>query len=79
MQYHRTEHNLMRMLVMSVVLIGILVGIAVAKKEAKTYPEEGRVIANGTTEHTRTSGSVFGAPGGMTNGSVSSRSKYTHT
>jgi hypothetical protein len=69
----------MRMLVMSVILMGILAGTAFAKKEPKTYPEEGRVIATGTTEHTRTSGSIFGAPGGATNGSVSSRSKYTHT
>jgi hypothetical protein len=78
-QHHRTRHNLMRMLAMSVVLMGILAGVAFAKKEPKTYPEEGRVIATGTTEHTRTSGSIFGAPGGATNGSVSSRSKYTHT
>jgi hypothetical protein len=69
----------MRMLIMSVALIGILAGIAFAKKEPKTYPEEGRVIATGTTEHTRTSGPIFGAPGGATNGSVSSSSKYTHT
>jgi PEGA domain len=69
----------MRGLVMSVVLIGILAGIAFAKKEPKPYSEEGRVIATGTTEHTPTSGSIFGAPGGMTNGSVSSRSKYTRT
>jgi hypothetical protein len=78
-QHHRTGHNLMRMLVMSGVLLGILAGAAFAKKEPKTYPEEGRVIATGTTVHTRTSGSIVGAPGGATNGSVSSRSKYTHT
>ena len=71
MQHHRTGHNLARMLVMSVVLMGILAGIAAAKNEPKTYPEEGRVIATGTMEHTRTSG--------VTNGSVSSFSKYTHT
>jgi hypothetical protein len=45
----------------------------------KPYPEEGTVTATGTTAHTRTSGSIFGAPGGATDGSVSSRSKYTHT
>ena len=59
--------------------MGTLAGIAFAKNEPKTYSEEGRVIATGTTEHTRTNGSIFGAPGGATNGSVSSRSKYTHT
>jgi len=77
-QHHRTGHNLMQMLVLSVVLVGILAGIALAKKEPKTYPEEGRVIGTGTTEHTRTNGSIFGS-GGTTNGTVSSRSKYTHT
>lgn len=54
-------------------------GNAAAKKEPKTYPEEGTVVGTGTTEHAHTSGSVFGAPGGMTNGSVSSRSTYSHT
>ena len=78
MQHHRPGHNLMYMPVLSVVLVGILAGIAFAKKEPNTYPEEGRVIGTGTTEHTRTNGSIFGT-GGTTNGSVSSRSKYTHT
>jgi hypothetical protein len=64
---------------MSVVVMSILAGIAFATKEPKTYSEEGRVIGTGTKEHTRTDGSIFGSPGGGTNGSVSSRSKYTHT
>ena len=79
MQHERTSHNLVRMLVMSVALIGILAGIAFAKKEPKTYPEEGKIVGTGTTEHTRTSGSVFGGPGGPTTGSIGSRSRYTHT
>jgi len=67
----------MQMLVLSLVLVGILAGIALRKRSRK-LPGRGQVIGTGTTEHTRTNGSIFGS-GGTTNGSVSSRSKYTHT
>jgi hypothetical protein len=64
---------------LSVLFLGILAGTAVAKKQPKTYLEEGTIIGTGTTEHTHVGGSIFGAPGAATMGSVGSRSKYTHT
>jgi hypothetical protein len=49
---------------LSVLFLVILAGTAVAKKQPKTYPEEGTIIGTGTTEHTRSAGN---------------RSRYTHT
>src|SRR5215472_2647278 len=66
-------------LFLSVVLLGLLAGTAAAKKEPKSYPEEGKIIGIGTTEHTHVNGSIFGAPGTATTGNVGSRSKYTYT
>jgi hypothetical protein len=64
---------------LSILFLGILAGTAVAKKQPKTYPEEGTIIGTGTTEHTHVGGSIFGAPGAATMGSIGSGSKYTHT
>jgi len=69
----------MRIVPLTILLVSILIATAVAKKEPKTYPEEGRVIGTGTTEHAHTSGSILGAPGGMTTGSVNSHSTFSHT
>lgn len=69
----------MRIVSLTILLLSIFTAAAVAKKEPKTYPEEGRVIGTGTTEHSHTSGSILGAPGGMTTGSVNSHSTYSHT
>ena len=63
---------------LSLLFLGILAGTAVAKKQPKTYPEEGTIIGTGTTEHTHVSGSIHGGAE-MVMGSVGSRSKYTHT
>lgn len=67
-QHHRTRHNL---LVISVVLMGILAGIAFAKKEPKTYPEEGKVIGLGTNGHTADNHGMFSMNKTVT--------KYSHT
>lgn len=71
MKDHQVGHNLMRMLVLSAIVVGILVGIAFAKKEPKTYPEEGKVIGVGTNGHTADDHGFF-----ATNKTVT---KYSHT
>lgn len=78
-QHDNGAHNPARVLFLCVLSFAILMGSAAAKQQPKTYPEEGKIIGTGTTEHTHTSGSIFGGPGGPTTGSIGSRSKYTHT
>lgn len=79
MQCHGRGVHRSTLVFLSVVLLGILAGTAAAKKEPKSYPEEGKIIGIGTTEHTHVNGSIFGAPGTATTGNVGSRSKYTYT
>ena len=69
----------MRIVSLTILLLSMLIATAVAKKAPKTYPEEGKIVGTGTTEHTHVGGSIFGAPGAATTGSIGSRSKYTHT
>ena len=68
---HRTGHQSGRTVALSFLLVGVLAGIAFAKKEAKTYPEEGKVIGAGTAGHTADNHGFFG-----TNKTVT---KYSHT
>src|SRR5262245_10539983 len=79
MQCHGGGRHKSTSVILGVFLLGILAGTAAAKKEPKSYPEEGKIIGIGTTEHTHVNGSVFGAPGTTTTGRIGSRSKYTYT
>ena len=79
MQCHGRGVHKFTSVILCVFLLGILPGSAAGKKEPKSYPEEGKIIGIGTTEHTHVDGSILGAPGTTTTGSVGSRSKYTYT
>lgn len=71
MQQVRPGNKSRNTLALSALVIFALAGIAFAKKEPKTYPEEGKVVGLGTNGHTADNHGMF-----STNKTVT---KYSHT
>lgn len=71
MQYHRAAGKSRNTLLFSVLVIFAVAGIAFAKKEPKSYPEEGKVVGLGTNGHTADNHGFFGTNKTLT--------KYSHT
>jgi len=74
---HIQRQRTLEMVVLSMLALIVLPLAAFAEKEAKTYPEQGKIVGMGTSGHTVSSGGGM-VTNGTGNVNMSSREVYTH-